>query len=305
MADITVIGSFVMDIVAKMQRFPQQGESVIGSSVNTYPGGKGINQCVSASRLGGSVQMIGMLGKDQNAKVFRDIMQRENIKSDYVFSCNEPTAIAQVQIDASGQNRICVVPSANYCFTIDQVNKIDEQIKNSKLIVLQLELQIEVVKEIIKRAKNYGVPILLNPAPAHFLDENTLYGIDYITPNQTELEFLTQMQTQTVEQCELACKKLLNKGVKNVIATLGDMGALIVNKQIRQLVKGYKVTPIDTVGAGDSFNGALAVALLEGKSLIQSVEFANAMGAVTVQKEGAIPSICTREVLEKFIIENK
>lgn len=305
MATITVIGSFVMDIVARMDRFPTEGESLVGNSVKQFPGGKGINQCVAVSRLGGDTQMIGMLGNDENAKVFREILKSENIKSN-VFSCDISTGIAQVQIDGKGQNRICVIPSANYEFSLSHVEKIDEEIKNSKLIVLQLELKLEVVKKIVARAYKYGVSVLLNPAPARELDLETLSKIDYLTPNETELKALTGMQTDTLEQAILASKKLLGFGVKNVVATLGEKGALVVNKDCCQIVKGFKVKAVDTVAAGDSFNGALAVALMEGKDLLSAVRFANGMGALTVQTEGAIPSICNREKLENFLkLQNK
>ena len=304
MTDITVIGSFVMDIVAKMERFPKGGETLLGSSVKFIAGGKGINQCVTVARLGGNTQMIGMLGRDDNAKVFRQIMQEENIKSDKVFSCNTPTAVAQVQIDASGQNRICVIPSANYEFSLTDVEKIDEEIKNSKIVLLQLELKLEVVKEIINRANIYGVTVILNPAPAQVLDKEILSKVDYLTPNETELSLLTGMEIKTQEQVVDACQVLCKQGVKNVIVTLGDKGALIVNKDLCNFVSGYKVKAVDTVAAGDSFNGALAVALIENKNLIEAVRFANGMGALTVQSEGAIPSICTRDKLNKFLNEN-
>jgi ribokinase len=304
MAKITVIGSFVMDNVAKMKVFPVAGQSIIGESIELFPGGKGANQCVSIARLGGDVEMIGMLGSDPNGDTFRKILADENIKSDLVFSCDKPTAIAQVQINAEGQNRICVIPSANYEFDFKHVDYIDDVIKNTDLIVLQLELKLDVTIEIIKRANKYGTKILLNPAPAVPLDKEILGLIDIVTPNETELSILTGMPTDTDEEVIKAGQELLSYGVKYVVATLGSRGALIVDNNGAEIINGYKVKAIDTVAAGDSFNGALAVMLCENKPIKDAVKFANAMGALTVQVKGAIPSLHTRAEVEDFIKNN-
>lgn len=301
MARITVIGSFVMDNVAKMDCFPQAGQTVLGNSLELFPGGKGANQCVAAARLGGDVEMVGMLGRDANGDTFRKILREEGIESRYVFSCDKLTAVAQVQIDAAGQNRICVIPSSNYAFGFDDLERVDSVLQNTELVVLQLEMRLDVTKEIIRRAHRYGVKVLLNPAPAVKLDQSVLAAVDYLTPNETELSILTDMPTDTDHDVIAAAKALLKSGVKNVIATLGHRGALIVNAELCEIVDGYRVKAVDTVAAGDSFNGALAVALTEGKTLPQAVRFANAMGALTVQINGAIPSLHTRMQLEDFI----
>ncbi len=304
MAKITVIGSFVMDNVAKMEKFAQEGETVLGYSLELFPGGKGANQCVSVSRLGGDVEMIGMLGKDGNGETFKKILREEKIKSNNVFLCDKPTAVAQVQINAKGENRICVIPSANYEFGLNEIEKIDEVIKNTSLIILQLELRLDTTFEIIRRANKYGVKVLLNPAPAVKIEKEILGMIEYITPNETELSILTGLSTETDEEVLVAARELRSYGVKTVIATLGSRGALISTEGCEKIVTGYKVKAIDTVAAGDSFNGALAVALLEGKDLEQAVRFANAMGALTVTKQGAIPSLHNRNEVDNFIKNN-
>lgn len=304
MAKITVIGSFVMDNVAKMEKFPQAGETILATSLEFFPGGKGANQCISVARLGGDVEMAGMLGNDENGKIFRKILKDEEVKSDTVFSCDKPTAVAQIQINAEGQNRICVIPCANYEFGFDELAKIDDVIKNTELIILQLEMRLDVTKEIIRRAHNYGVQILLNPAPAVKLEKEILGIIDYITPNETELSILTDKPTETDEEVIAAAQELISYGTKTVVATLGNRGALIATKDGAEIISGYKVKAVDTVAAGDSFNGALAVALTEGKTLKEAVQFANAMGALTVTKKGAIPSLHTREQVEEFILNH-
>ena len=304
MSKITVIGSFVMDNVAKMAKFPQAGETILGESLELFPGGKGINQCVSVARLGGDVEMVGMLGKDGNGDVFRKIMKEDGIKADNVFSCDKPTAVAQVQINADGQNRICVIPSANFEFGFDELDKVDSVIKNTELVILQLELRLDVTKEIIRRAHGYGVKVLLNPAPAVKLEKEILGMVDFITPNETELSILTGLPTETDEEVIVAAKELLSFGTKTIIATLGSRGALIATNENIEIVSGYKVKAVDTVAAGDSFNGAFAVALMEGKTLQEAVKFANAMGALTVTEKGAIPSLHTRKQVEEFILNS-
>ena len=304
MSKITVIGSFVMDNVAKMVKFPQEGETILGESLELFPGGKGINQCVSVARLGGDVEMVGMLGKDGNGDVFRKIMKEDGITAENVFSCDKPTAVAQVQINADGQNRICVIPSANFEFGFDELDKVDRVIKNTELVILQLELRLDVTKEIIRRAHGYGVKVLLNPAPAVKLEKEILGMVDFITPNETELSILTGLPTETDEEVIVAAKELLSYGTKTIIATLGSRGALIATNENIEIVSGYKVKAVDTVAAGDSFNGAFAVALTEGKTLQEAVKFANAMGALTVTEKGAIPSLHTRKQVEEFILNN-
>ena len=304
MSKITVIGSFVMDNVAKMVKFPQEGETILGESLELFPGGKGINQCVSVARLGGDVEMVGMLGKDGNGDVFRKIMKEDGITAENVFSCDKPTAVAQVQINADGQNRICVIPSANFEFGFDELDKVDRVIKNTELVILQLELRLDVTKEIIRRAHGYGVKVLLNPAPAVKLEKEILGMVDFITPNETELSILTGLPTETDEEVIVAAKELLSYGTKTIIATLGSRGALIATNENIESVSGYKVKAVDTVAAGDSFNGAFAVALTEGKTLQEAVKFANAMGALTVTEKGAIPSLHTRKQVEEFILNN-
>ena len=305
MADIFVAGSFMMDNVASMDVFPDEGYTVLGNSIELYPGGKGMNQCVSIARLGGNVEMAGMLGKDENARVLRKLLKDENIIHDFVFSCDKPTGVAQIQINAKGQNKICVIPSANYEFGYEHIKQAEISMKKCKLLVLRLELRLDVTEELIRVAHNYGVKVLLNPAPAARLDKDILAMIDYITPNEHELSILSDIPIDTDDNLKMAANKLLSLGVKNVIATLGSKGAMIVNSDGFEIINGYKVKAVDTVAAGDSFNGALALKIVEGKSLKEAVKFANAMGALTVTKKGAIPSIHRLKDVELFLSQNE
>lgn len=198
-----------------------------------------------------------------------------------------------------------MVPCANYEFGFEELENIDGVIKKTELVVLQLEMQLDVTKEIIRRAYNYGVKVLLNPAPAVKLEKEILGLVDYITPNETELSVLTDMPTETDEEAIAAAKELISYGTKTVVATLGSRGALIVTEKGAEIVSGYRVKAVDTVAAGDSFNGALAVALTEGKTLKEAVQFANAMGALTVTEKGAIPSLHTRKQVKDFMNKAK
>ncbi len=300
---ITVVGSFVMDMVARMERFPQAGETLIGQSVQYFPGGKGANQCVAAARLGGKVQMVGMLGEDAYGRQFRQILTEDGIGDRYVFGCQLPTAVAQVQINGQGQNRIVVIPSANHAFGFEELDRVDDLLRQSRLVVLQLEMRLDVTMEIIRRCYGYGVPVVLNPAPAVPLEPEILAMVTYLTPNETELAILSGMPTDTLEQQKAAARHLNGLGVKTCIATLGEAGALVSTAEEQYVVPAYRVDAVDTVAAGDSFNGALAVALTEGKALKEAVRFANAMAALTVQVSGAIPSLHTRAQVEAFLAE--
>ena len=301
MADITVIGSFVLDMVAHVDEFPKPGESMLGKSVNFYPGGKGINQCVAAARLGAKTEMIGMLGADANGAVFRKLMTEEGIKSGSVFECGVPTAVAQIQINNASENQIVMIPSANFEFSPSNLKSVENKIEQTEFVLTQLELNREVNSLIISTCKRLGTPLILNPAPAYKLSEKELGSVAYLTPNETELEILTGLPTDTDEQAIIAARKLLDMGVKNVVATLGKRGALIVNADGARAVSGYSVKAVDTVAAGDSFNGALARCLVMGMPLDEAVRFANAVGALTVTKPGAIPSLPYLKEVESFI----
>lgn len=300
MAKILVVGSFVMDNVAEMESFPEAGETVLGKSLHLYPGGKGINQCIAAVRLGGDVEMAGMLGKDANGEAFRKILEEEGVPFGNVFSCDLPTGVAQVQTDGTGQNRICVIPSANHAFDFSCLDGIDGSLRRAEFVLLQLELRTDVMGELIRRAHSYGVKVLLNPAPAFPLGRDTLKQVDVLLPNETELAVLSGKRTPE-ETEEESARRLLDLGVGCVVATLGDKGALIADKTGCRRVPGFRVKAVDTVAAGDSFCGALAVALSEGTDMDSAVRFANGMGALTVQTKGAIPSLRTRAELEAFL----
>ncbi|MBW8351754.1 ribokinase [Bacillus sp. IITD106] len=300
--EILVIGSFMMDLVVRTPRAPENGETLIGTSFSIFPGGKGANQAVSSARLGGKVTMVGKVGIDHFGDQALDALNKENVNTQYILRDSEiPTGVGSVTLEENGDNRIIVVPGANLNFTIDDLENIKHLIMNAKVIVLQLEMDLKMVEQAIAYAADYEVPIIFNPAPAQKLSDEVLSKISYLTPNETEAEILTGVTINSIEDAKTAGKILIEKGVKNVIMTLAEKGALVVNQSRAYHVPGFPVHPVDSVAAGDSFNGALAVGIVSGKTLEEAVKFANAVGALTVTKEGAIPSLPSLEEVELFL----
>lgn len=292
----------MMDLVVRTPRAPKSGETIIGERFSRFPGGKGANQAVSAARLSGDVTMVGKVGTDQFGDEAIETLKKERINTEHMLRDNEhPTGVGSITLEKNGDNRIIVVPGANSAYKIEDLYNIRKLITNSKIVVLQLEMDLTMVEQAIIYAFHDDVPIILNPAPAQALSDELLSKVTYLTPNETEAEILTGIKIISKEDAEKAGQVLLDKGVKNVIITLGENGSLIVNHSGTYHVPGFPVKPYDTVAAGDAFNGALAVGVANGKPLIDVVRYANAVGALTVTKEGAIPSLPTAKEVEEFI----
>ena len=301
MAKITVIGSFNIDMVIHMDAFPLPGQTVMANPPSYLPGGKGANQAVACARVGGDVEMIGKLGDDAYGRDFRRLMQDEGIDASHVFTSSLPTGMALIQINAAGENQICVIPCANHDLDHADVQAIRPLLAKTEWVILQLELRPDVTFALIRLCHELGVRVVLNPAPAIPIAKEILAMVDYLTPNETELSILSGMPVDTDEQLRAATEHLLSLGTKNVIATVGSRGAAIANADGFCIIPGFPVTPVDTVAAGDSFNGAMVHFLSTGLPIEQAVRYANAVGALTVTKSGAIPSLPTREQLEEFL----
>jgi ribokinase len=301
---IAVFGTFVMDQVASVTRFPEAGETVIGQSLRLAPGGKGINQAVASARLGASTAMIGELGRDAYGERFLAIMDEATINHKKVLiDPHKPTGCSQIQLDSHHENRIVVIPGANHSFGLSQGTDAVALVKESSIFIIQFEMLLNVSFYLLRKAKEAGVKTLVNPAPAQKIPEDIYPQIDYLTPNEHELSLLSGLPTGTIPEVKKAALYLLGKGVSHVVVTLGGRGALIADQEGVRYVPGYAVKAVDTVGAGDGFNGALAAALLEGQKLNEAVSFANAEGALSVTQEGAIDSYPSRVQLEAFIKE--
>lgn len=297
MAKILVVGSMNMDLVVRVTQIPEPGETVIGGDFETFPGGKGANQAVAASRMGGEVTMVGRVGNDDFGNTLIQGLVENHVKTTYVIKDSEaPTGIAMIAVDSVGQNIIMVASGTNAKVSAEDVNNARELMREADLLLVQLECPLETVSKAIDLAKAYDVAVVLNPAPAQPLSEALLSKVDYLTPNETELALLSGEAN-----IEKGIKKLQGWGVKNLIITLGANGARVINKDIDQHFPSFEITAIDATAAGDAFNGALAVGVAEGKSLVEAVRYGTAAGALAATRRGAQPSLPTREDVEKLI----
>lgn len=299
MPDILVVGSLNADLVVRAPRFPQPGETISGSDLEVIPGGKGANQAVAAARLGANVSMFGRVGKDNFGDFLLDNLKQNHVDISRVFRDNSSTGTAIIVVDENGQNCIVLSPGANGKVTPADVES--ASFLHHSLILLQLEIPIPTVLRAAQRARENKLRIILNPAPAKEIPDDLIALADYIVPNETELSLLTGQTVSDISSAEKAAKQLLDRGARNVIVTLGSKGALIVNKAIIKQVDAYKVEVVDTTAAGDAFIGGFATALLQDKSLEESVRFGCACGALAVTKFGAQPSLPTKEEVERLL----
>jgi ribokinase len=299
---IIVIGSSNTDMIIKVPYIPRPGETILGGSFSTAPGGKGANQAVAAARAGGSVTFLARVGNDMFGQESREGFVKDNINVDSVLiDNNEPSGVALIFVAEDGENSIAVAGGANTRLSPSDVLEERNTISSGDMVVMQLETPLETVKQAASIASGNHVPVILDPAPAQLLDENFLKHIHFLTPNESEAALLTGIKVVDEETAGQAAEILLEKGVDTVVLTMGSRGAFIASKDIREMIPACKVKPVDTTAAGDVFNGALAVALTENKPLKDAVCFANAAAALSVTKLGAQPSAPTREKIDQFI----
>lgn len=300
MTNIIVVGSLNADLVVRAPRFPRPGETISGEDLQIIPGGKGANQAVAAARQGAAVAMTGRVGNDSFGPELIENLKQNNVDTAHVQSDPQSaTGTAIIVVDGNGQNSIVLSPGGNGRVTPDDLRQVPFQ--EHQLLLLQLEIPVETVLAAAQRAKESGVRVLLNPAPARSLPEELIRLPDFLVPNETELSLLTDQSVKDIPSAEAAAKRLLERGVQNVIVTLGANGALIVNKQLTKHVPAFKVAVVDTTAAGDAFIGGFASALLQNKSLEEAVRFGCACGALAATKFGAQPSLPGREEVENFM----
>lgn len=302
---ITVFGSFVVDLMARTPHLPAPAETVKGSFFKQGAGGKGFNQGVAAFKSGGDVAMITKLGRDSLANVALDTMTELNMPKDYLFYNDDvATGIALIMVDENtSQNEIVIVPGACSTITDEDIAKVEDRIKQSGYLLLQLEVNQDANEKVAKLAKENGVKVIINTAPYQPISDEFLKGAYLVTPNEVEAEELTGIAVNDLESADRAAKVFLDKGVQNVLITLGSRGVYINTDGKSEIVPAYRVDAIDTTGAGDAFNGGLLTALAEGKSLADASRFANALAALSVQRIGTTPAMPTREEIDAFIKE--
>jgi ribokinase len=296
MKKIVVVGSINMDYTALVKTLPQPGETLLASSFKMSGGGKGANQAIAAAVFSPDVQMIGMVGDDPAGHALYDKLKDKGLDVSSVGFCNTPTGNALISVAEHGKNMIVVYPGANSEVKPHIIKHYREAIRSASLVVLQLEIPMESVELAAQLAFEAKVPVLLNPAPAAPLSEELLKHITYLTPNETELAKLTG-----TNDIELGTVLLRNKGVKNIIVTLGADGCYVHTDKWDGRVPTFKVNAVDTTAAGDAFNGALAVAISEGKGMKEALRIANATGSLTTTRHGAQEAIPSREEVEALL----
>ena len=299
MPQILVVGSLNADLVVRAPRFPQPGETISGDDLQVIPGGKGANQAVAAARLGSKVSMLGRVGKDNFGDFLLDNLGSNKVDSQFVKRDDASTGTAIIVVDSNGQNSIVLSAGANGKVSAADVE--NASFLNHDLLLLQLEIPIPTVLGAAQRAKENNLQVILNPAPAQKVSDELVGLADFIIPNESELSLLTNMDVKDISSAEQASRVLLERGAKNVIVTLGDKGALIVNRDQVTHVDTFEVHVVDTTAAGDAFIGGFSTALLQNVSLEESVRYGCACGALATSKFGAQPSLPGKEEVERLI----
>lgn len=289
-----------MDLVVSCNRFPQAGETAFGTDFGMYPGGKGANQAVAVARAGGKVHFVTRMGDDGFRAELVKSLASNGIGSDHVLTDpSESTGIALITVDRSGQNQILVVSGSNMRLSPEDLEERRSLFEQVDVVLLQLEIPIGTVVRAAEMASDAGAQVVLNPAPAQQLPDQIYPALDFITPNETEAEQLTGTPVSDRKSAEQAADWFFQKGVTNVVFTLGERGALLVTHDRTKLFAAPRVDPLDTTAAGDAFNGALAARLAEGSPIDDALEFANAFAALSVTRAGAQPSMpAYREAME-------
>jgi|TARA_B100000959_G_scaffold151550_1_gene158928 ribokinase len=301
---IVIVGSINTDMIVKVPRIPKPGETILGGKFSTAAGGKGANQAVAATRAGGNVTFIARVGNDMFGKQALEDFESNNINAKYIKTDNaEPSGVALIFVDEKGENSIAVASGANARLSHRDVTEAEEVIKSADILLMQLETPMESVKRAAKIAKEAGVKVILNPAPACPLDNTLLSTLYVITPNESEAELLTDISVTDFPSAEKAAFILLDRGVEVAIITMGIKGALIKTRELTKIIPGFKVNAVDSTAAGDVFNGSLVVAMAEGKTLEETVQFANAAAALSVTKLGAQPSAPKRVEIERMLLK--
>lgn len=299
-SQVTVIGSMNMDLVVKTDEIPRIGETLIGNELLQIPGGKGANQAVAMAKLDNNVCFLGMVGKDSFGEGLLKSMTEAGVITKYVDKTEDSTGIAVINVDKQGNNNIVVIPGANGKVDIDYLNRHLDVFKESDILVFQLEIPLETVKEGLKIAKEYGKTTILNPAPAYELDDEIIKNIDILIPNEHEMERLTKVKLIDEESMLKAAAILFEKGIKQIIITLGSKGVMYVNPNEHKHFPAYKVSVVDTTAAGDSFVGGFVSSYIEYKDIEKAINLGQKTAALSIQKMGAQSSLPTREEVENF-----
>ena len=296
---IVVVGSSNTDIVIKSDHIPEPGETILGGTFFMNPGGKGANQAVAVSRLGGDVVFVTKTGNDLFGRQSVGHYANEGINTEYIVSDpKNPSGVALIMVDSKGENSIAVASGANGSLSIKDVSAAEKEIENAAIALMQMEIPMDVIEYVARIAYKKGVKVILNPAPAAPLSDMLLSCLYMITPNRSEAEMISGVKVTDWESARLAADVISKKGVNNVVITLGSLGAMIKEGEKYHNVPAEKVQAVDTTGAGDVFNGSICVALAEGKSVLDAVKFASVAASIAVTRMGAQSAIPYRRELD-------
>ena len=301
MSDVVILGIFVADTSYRATRMPRMGETILGNGFALGPGGKGSNQSVAAARLGADVTFISKIGADPFGDMAMEIWAEAGVKAEVQRMADSYTGAACIFLEqGTGDNAIIVSPGAAATISCADVEAAGDAIRDAAVFITQLEQPLPAARRALEIARSGGAVTILNPAPATDLDPEFFTLSDYFTPNETEAEDLTGIKVGTVDEARQAGEALLNKGVGNVIITLGEQGALL--REISEMCPAHTFAPVaETTGAGDAFNGAFAVALARGNTPLEAVKFGCAVAGLSVTRPGTAQSMPTLEEVEQAL----
>lgn len=300
-AKVVVIGSLNMDLVTRAPRLPRGGETLIGESFATIPGGKGANQAVAVARLGAQVSMVGCVGDDAYGEQLRGALLAEGIDCQAVRVEKGSSGVALIVVDDNSQNAIVIVAGANGALTAEVLDGVDDVLQSADVIICQLEVPDATVGHALKRGRALGKIVILNPAPAsHALPADWYACIDYLIPNESEAAVLSGLAVDSLETAEAAAAHLIAAGAGKVIVTLGAQGLMFANGASFEHFPAPRVKAVDTTAAGDTFVGGFAAALASGKSEVDAIRFGQVAAALSVTRAGAQPSIPTLLEVQAF-----
>lgn len=285
---VCVFGSFNVDIVAKVDRFPKNGETLIAKETTFGPGGKGANQALAVHSAGASVHFATKVGKDQFNQFARNHLDSSGIESFSIYETDETTTgSAVIYVNDTGENFIAICPGANQRVTNEEVAELMPYLAESKVLLVQMENNIEAIDGVMKLAKGLNVLVILNPAPYSPEVDKLIPYVDLLTPNETEASQISGVEVTDVESAKQAAQVIHQKGAQSIIITMGKQGALLFDGTLFSYIPSYNAVAVDTTGAGDAFNGALAASLANGKNITQSALYATAFASLAVEREGA------------------
>ncbi|RON67270.1 ribokinase [Pseudomonas fluorescens] len=300
-ANVVVIGSLNMDLVTRAPRLPRGGETLIGHSFATVSGGKGANQAVAAARLGAQVAMVGCVGNDDYGVQLRDALLADHIDCQAVSVVEDSSGVALIVVDDNSQNAIVIVAGANGAMTPAVIDQFDAVLLAADVVICQLEIPDATVGYALKRARELGKTVILNPAPASRpLPTEWFASIDYLIPNESEAAALSGLPVDSLETAKAAASQLIAMGAGKVIITLGAEGSLFANGKGFEQFPAPKVKAVDTTAAGDTFVGGFAAALAAGKSEAEAIRYGQIAAALSVTRAGAQPSIPTMSDVQAF-----